>query len=314
VLSNVAKVADGPVNKHICDLKLTMINAFKSIKRALLLKTRMPVPVTILVDGRESLLASELERLGATVERKQLDVADVHLVYTGVEDGLHPYIFERKTLGDLAASVADKRLPNQRLRMQSYVGGRSNQVVYIVESAVNPFTMDPQAAIGRGSVTAGAIQTILIDLQVVHGITVLVTSGCANTAEVLLRFAARMMNRSERYIAPPSNPSGDLVNPVVHTIKVKKSDAMTDSPSACAALQLSTIPGLSSAAAVAVLQHLGCSDIGALISRLAVLPSRQEAIDTLASIPTGAASGRKIGKVVATRMIALMLASKNWDS
>lgn len=97
---------------------------------------------TVLLDtnaAESPLLAPLAELLGGdAITRRRLDIGDVHVVH-----GDTTIIVERKTWGDLVASLRDGRWSEQKLRLlaareRAAAEGKLIELVYAVESAVVP--------------------------------------------------------------------------------------------------------------------------------------------------------------------------------
>lgn len=99
--------------------------------------------ITIIVDNREknSLVASELIKLGFNVEFRQLPVADYLVKNVAVE---------RKTISDLKSSIISKRIISQLLEIKQYplgiliVEGINNEDIYSIglhENALRGFLL-----------------------------------------------------------------------------------------------------------------------------------------------------------------------------
>ena len=128
----------------------------------------------ITVDYREknSLVISELIKLGCEVELKQLKVADYIVKDVAIE---------RKTVSDFISSMINHRLQNQIEELQQYknklliIEGIEEQELYPEENGVNP----------------NAVRGFLLSILLKHKIPIIFTKDSEDTAKFMLVLAKK---------------------------------------------------------------------------------------------------------------------------
>jgi len=152
-----------------------MSTAFYNIFSTEKSKTKKEKPKEkLIVDYREknSLVASELIKLGLEIEFKELKVADY--IVKGVA-------IERKTISDFISSMINKRLVNQLEELQQYknklliIEGIDEQELYPENNSVNP----------------NAVRGFLLSILLKHNIPVLMTQDYKDTAQFINRIARK---------------------------------------------------------------------------------------------------------------------------
>ena len=231
----------------------------------------------IIIDNREIKLIALFEATAFNYSVSQLDIGDILISSIKPnEDNKIIYIFERKTIEDLIASVKDGRYKEQKVRLNSIVErGDARKFFYIIEGSTDNLFKTEQA-IYQGS---------LISMVIRDGISVIRTKNINETYDIITRLLQRMdkaysENKYEFNIfTSNSNPDEISVlnsNPVSSTsylehIKIKKNANIT--PKICNILALSNIPGVSNKIAETILSHYNNS--------IFTLLKEYEAIDML---------------------------------
>jgi len=187
------------------------------------------------VDTRERAVMDQLRALGGPFDVSALPVGDFCVA---------PFVFERKTPGDLAASLADGRFREQRDRMET-AAAEGMRPVYLLESRA-PFAADERT---RGAVCSLAER----------GIAVIPTRDARDTAETLRAFLRR-----RRRAAGDNHPRGPAL---VGEKKLRRSAAVT--PATCLVAQLCQVPGISRTYATRIAECLPRASIQAAIEDLA---------------------------------------------
>ncbi len=136
------------------------------------------VKIRILVDYREknSLVASELVKLGMEIEFKQLPVADYLIKNIAVE---------RKTLSDFKSSIINKRIINQLLELKQYPSH-----LLIIEGLESE---SPYAGIIHENAFRGFVLSVLTDYQV----PIVFTLNEKDTAKYLYVLAKKGSQKKE---------------------------------------------------------------------------------------------------------------------
>ena len=137
-------------------------------------------PVQITVDGRETRVAEELDKIGVSFVRKELNPGD--FLFTRGEDAL--LICERKTYPDLSSSIASGRYAEQRERLRE----TGAKILYIIEGPnVARTELD-------GKRTLGALENLAIK----HGIAILPTASASQTALSLKNIQKKLQEQETR--------------------------------------------------------------------------------------------------------------------
>jgi len=225
----------------------------------------------VLVDYRETGLWEGLGRLlGARpgpeirLEQAALLVGDVEVTVRSATSGLlRRWIWERKTLADLSASIADGRWSEQRRRMCSAfpVG----HVHYLLEGAASALLFeqdDGGGRVGTGpthGVSAAAMRAALFRAQTDEGVHVHHTAAGQTAADFLAAWLGPLADaapprleewaRGDRVHAGTLRPAAEVVRAYgdaaarAATLGARKNSNLT--PELCYVQQLVQIPGLS---------------------------------------------------------------------
>lgn len=118
---------------------------------------------------------------------ENLEYGDAQLVYKN--DVV--FLFERKTIADLTASIKDGRYKNQKTRMlQQY---RHTQYYYIVEGSV---------AFGNTTQPLVSVESALVNMMLRDHIGVFHTTTLRQTYELLCGIVKRFVADPEKYLQP----------------------------------------------------------------------------------------------------------------
>ena len=251
------------------------------------------IAASLIIDTREHALK---RCLGSGFTSKALTVGDiwiqrVELLPTGTIENpppaesaaaLNGLIFERKSLADMQASLFDGRWREQKARLLHVCHENKMRAAYILEGSLS---------FPPSNLTVSAIRKLVNRLQFHHDIPVLWSETVDDTADLV-------KTALEQFQADPTafeKWSGDAaVNQGAYwqTLSaVKKTN--NDDPETFARQVLALCPGLSIQVADAIMKAAG--------PRLADVFAKDE--KTLADIKTP--SGRRVGPVVAKRLLAL---------
>jgi ERCC4-type nuclease len=214
------------------------------------------------VDSRERDVAAILSARGVVHDVQTLSVCDYLLLDP---DGNVALALERKTVGDLEASVRDGRLVDQRARMRQAYAERGG---FVVEGAVNHG--DP------------ALAGVLTGLIVRHRFPVFRTAGKEDTATLLSHLEAS----AARGRLDPRDGGAAHAAAVVPKKKVQGHEEAGINMLAC-------VSGVSAAAAAAILAvH---ADIPSLVDAL-----RRSGERAVSDIALGKKRLGKVGEKIAT--------------
>ena len=147
-----------------------IFNIFPTKKKKI---RKIPKP-KITIDYREknSLVASELVKLGLEIEFKELKVADYIVQNVAIE---------RKTVSDFVSSMLNKRLINQIEELKQYenklliIEGVDEQELYPENNSLNP----------------NSVRGFLLSILLKHKIPVLMTQNYKDTAQFINRIARK---------------------------------------------------------------------------------------------------------------------------
>lgn len=242
----------------------------------------------IRVDVRENALAqalADLVRLDGTdqaaaieVQRAALPVADAVVV-----GAAGTYFVERKTVADLAASIKDGRLRDQRARLLEAAEGEPNRVVFVVEGRERIGATRTATVHGMLSdaVWGAMVNTCLRDRMVV-----LRSADAEETAFLLTKIARGAWVTSSS--SSPGGPAGRQRTPAM---------LRAERPGGIAACMIEAIPGMGPRRAEAIAEHL--LPAGGLLGLRGM--SRADAVRTVAGIQCG---GRRVGPALAAKLLS----------
>lgn len=226
--------------------------------------TAMNMSPSIVLDTREVALSYFMQN----VPVQQLLVGDCQIVN---EDQSIAFVFERKTLSDLGASIIDGRLKEQKQRLMSVVR-EPRQIVYIIEGSKN------------GSVIPKDTLVHTTDsLQLRDGFTVVFTDNQKHTSDVILAVFKRHCEELYTF-----NTDKDYLS----CVKVRKCDNVKDSLS-CALLMLATVPHVTTKSARVIMNTYNATSMHDLVTTMG---TRDEVVRVLANSMCGL---RKLGPVLA---------------
>lgn len=212
--------------------------------------------MNLIIDVRESKIKEYLENisekintLGINVSYQNLNLGDIILKVGNLE-----LIIERKTIYDLFSSIQDGRYKEQKYRLLKNYD--KSQIVYLIEDVSNLSKI--KYLRNFTSVTQGSIvNTIFRD-----NIKVVRSFNLEESVAYILNMLKKMKNNPEFFVnkTSESNQINEINKPIttsdyVDNFKLKKSSEMT--PTNCALVQLSVIPGLSINMAKVIINRYG---------------------------------------------------------
>ena len=204
---------------------------------------------------------------------KQLDIGDA-IIYFDETDLLNPnkqIIFERKSLGDLIASIKDGRYKEQSFRLDQYPVHNHN-IYYIIEGDIDKFVKNP-----RNSKVPSIKQTIystIFTISYYKGFSLIVSKDIEETATYIFRFLDKLSREKERsayynlvvpeQIEPSKSEEIELtISGENENISHKYSDCIKSSKKSnitidnILEIMLLQIPGVCPAAAQVIASHFG---------------------------------------------------------
>ncbi len=226
----------------------------------------------ITIDVRERAL---LEHLDEGIVREQLLLGDALI---SSPCGARTLVLERKTIDDLAASLKDGRLHEQKARLLATYDRRD--VMYVIEGAGRGWPGSHATA--HGGIKEAALEACIVNMSVRDGICVLRTRDPKATAGLIVDIARRMSDKPEKYIWRRVDDDAQVV---VAPPKKNASLRDADSPALLIA-QIAVVPGVSTALARRVVDHVapGATCMRAFVDALtAAAPPRLTDVPGLGS-------------------------------
>jgi ERCC4-type nuclease len=222
------------------------------------------------VDTRER----ELIPLLSPWSAKTLPVGDIWIGLSGEDVAAGGIVAERKTTDDLEASILDGRYREQRTRLTTYCQQRGARPLYIIEGMMDRLW---------GKLTAETMQKYLNRLALRYGVAVMHTESTEGTAALCKMLAGQIAADPAVFVA--ADPAALAYS---STVSVSKRENR-DNPRNFAAAALQGCPGVSAAAAEAILSAFGGTFTGVWGA-------------TEAALATVVVGKRKLGPAVAGRL------------
>ena len=248
----------------------------------------------VIIDNRETKIKeyfSSLIHYVDILKYENLDIGDIVIKYNGVIK----YIFERKTLRDLAESIKDNRYHEQKQRMK-FTSSDDIKISYIFEYFINYDSLEPDIQISnlRGDVVLSAIlNTTLRDN---YGI--FLTKDTRESIYVIENIIYRMIKDPTKYF----NKTDKIDN--TYLLKKRKKDNITRDN--IFLLYLSQIPGVSKSIGTQLSKMY--KTMSEFILYLNTFENYDDKINYVANINVDIKNDkkRKIGKKTATKIIELL--------
>lgn len=150
--------------------------------------------LSTIIDQREQYLKNYLSQddiLNYNILFGNLEIGDIQIILVSTEQKYN-FIFERKTIQDLIASISDGRYKNQKIKLLEERTERSNKIFYILEG--------DEGDIYENTTTYSAyLNTIIRD-----NIPIFLTKDVEETYSLLLNILERMKKHPEKYISVAS--------------------------------------------------------------------------------------------------------------
>ena len=195
--------------------------------------------MTLYIDNREGALIEALANVHQPrhVEVKQLDMGDILLTTSTVGD----WVFERKTMADLAASIKDGRYREQKARLLAHFP--THRITYMIEGApcVSKWC-DDKAAMLTGRVNAGILQGFVFNTMYRDGIHVVFMQDLEDTAAFISAFAEKVQNNASVFAG---GATGVAACTQESAMMIKSRPGANVTPDLCWRLMLAQIPGIS---------------------------------------------------------------------
>ena len=190
--------------------------------------------VLITIDNREIKIFSEIisrdldkYKNKIIIQKEQLDIGDIHIKFNDII-----YIYERKTVNDLLASIKDGRYKEQKTRLLTSLSSQVN-INYIIEG-------DTITSLNH-SINQKTLTSIYLNSIYRDKINVFFTLNICETVTFLLLLSTKMIDKPENFSNNDNNNNQEYID--ICKIKTKK-NANIDKDT-CYLLQLSQIPSIS---------------------------------------------------------------------
>lgn len=191
----------------------------------------------LVIDTREKELINTLKDQ-LTFDIQSLDIGDIRFE----KDGEPILIIERKTVGDLRASICDSRHREQKKRLLSTTP--RERLMYIVEGSLD-FPLKAQ----MGGFPVSTLISSIINTQLRDGIKVYKTGSIKETAQFIIALHSKFNKELANLFAPQEGASPEEY---CATLKTQKKANMT--PHVWLIAQLSLIPQVTEKIAAEILK------------------------------------------------------------
>lgn len=200
--------------------------------------------LSILIDNRETKIKAWLQDdanaetiKNYKIEFKNLNLGDIIVKYN---DEIQ-YIFERKTIKDLASSIKDKRFPEQKARLLD----SGAKICYIFEGFVD-FSTSIKNQLTAGMST-DALHTAVISTTLGDDISSFITEDVEDTIRLLMKILRRMKDRPTRFFDSSKEEGYEREK---NLLLKKKNEQLT--PNNILIFMLSQIPSISTKIATCI--------------------------------------------------------------
>jgi crossover junction endonuclease MUS81 len=256
----------------------------------------------IILDERESFLYADcLKLLGNGDENGNSPFPNIHLskevlplgdILLKTDEDVSLLLIERKSIGDLLASIKDGRYEEQSYRLMNSEEFPSRQsIIYIIEGM---FTYHKERKTVLSAITS---------LQFFKGFSVIRTCSLLETAEYIIHMADKIERDFNKGKILAFSMGTENPVPSYSTVvkKIKKDNITAQN---MGEILLSQIPGISANAAIAILKHTN----GSFLQLLETLKTDSSSLETIMiGGGTGEKKGRKISKTIILKMKELLL-------
>lgn len=237
----------------------------------------------LIIDNREHKLINLYGEDDRKIE--QLDLGDVQVVD---DEGVPKAIMERKSLADLAASIKDGRLKEQKMRLLQTREEHGALLIYIIEG--RQFSFNEEGFV-NGLSSKGLVTTIM-NTMFRDRIYVVFTQTIIDTCDFVRGFLRRMRETSCEWLDGRKALNLDTYQDAV--IKSKRKENVTDNT--VFIMQLCAIPGISTKKATALKDELQVNSMTELIKLLSLCGDAKSAQKKLAEV-------KGLGKVLAEEIV-----------
>ncbi len=216
------------------------------------------------IDVRERDLCAALQG-SAEYTVESLHLGDVAIVD---ENGKEHFLFERKTVADLMASITDGRYEEQSARLSAQPDVHAHNIIYIVEGV-------PEKSVLGVPAKRAIFYSSMISTMYYKGFSVFRTSSVKETAEYVSRFLGKLNSDLKKGRVPKYNMAGGggvgVEEHPSYASVIKKVKKENVNPENICEIMLCQIPGISNSTAETI------------VEKYATMP---ELVDALRTDPT----------------------------
>jgi len=199
----------------------------------------------LIIDNREKKIKKFFEENNKIIQ-KNLDIGDIQFNL----DGKLILLIERKTIKDLISSIKSKRYIEQKTRLIENIP--KDKILYLIEGDLNKYG-DKIDGLSKEVVTS-----VFISLLIKNNIKIYQTKNVDETCKFLKKIYDKLDKNPDKIICKDDkNVIGESNNgeKYLKCIKLKKKKNITRE--ICYLSQLSQIPGISNAIAIAINKKYG---------------------------------------------------------
>jgi ERCC4-type nuclease len=225
----------------------------------------------ITIDARETniyndIVSRDLDNYKDKIKiiSENLMLGDIHITYKTLN-----YIFERKTLQDLQASILDGRYKEQKARLLSNTSQK--YITYIIEgdTVLSPTTYERYKSM---------IQSAYLHTMFRDNIRILYTKNIVETTTLILLLSTKIIDKPDKFLYE------EYTSDKCYTdfVKLKKKKIDNIDAKSCFIMQLSQIPMISNVIAKNI--HLTYTSMGTLVKSLDKFETTEQKIKELCKI------------------------------
>lgn len=178
------------------------------------------------------------------IEFRTLILGDILIEYIN-DNTITPLILiERKTEGDLAASIQSKRHRNQKLRLLQLQSEQPNlKIWYLIEGFKYSEDSLPEN-IGRSRITKNVVLSSIINTIIRDSLYCVMTNDVFETIEFINKLYDKISKEHLKLLLSNKDNKSQQKEPeYLETIQIRKKDNINSN--SCMILQLAQIPGIS---------------------------------------------------------------------
>lgn len=225
----------------------------------------------ITIDARETniyndIVSRDLDNYKDKIQiiSENLMLGDMHITYKTLN-----YIFERKTLQDLQASIVDGRYKEQKARLLSNTSQK--YITYIIEG-------DNILSSNMYSKNKSMIQGAYLHTMFRDNIRIIYTKNIEETATLILLLSTKIIDKPDKFLHEEYTADKCYTD----FVKLKKKKIDNIDFKSCFIMQLSQIPMISNVIAKNI--HLTYTSMGTLVKSLDKFETSEQKIKELCKI------------------------------